>query len=118
MANENGEKSLIVGSYNRKDIAIVQAIQRRLPGYGMDLWLDTQKLVVGAEWLTELEAVILRSRAAVIFKGPYGFGNFQREEVSALFRLHADQELVVIPALLPGASGQECRSVSRQHPSR
>jgi tetratricopeptide (TPR) repeat protein len=49
----------------------VQAIQRRLQGYGMDLWLDTQKLVVGAEWLTELEAGILRSRAAVIFKGPY-----------------------------------------------
>src|SRR5437764_8510149 len=107
MADDKQKKELIFGSYNRKDFEAVQAIRLRLQHHGIDLWLDTQKLVSGTEWMTELEGAILRSRAAVIFKGPHGFGNFQREEVSVLFKLHADQKLLVIPALLPGASGKD-----------
>lgn len=107
MQNENQNKDLIFTSYNRKDLEVVQMISGRLRNQGIDLWLDTQKLLAGSEWLAELEAVILRSRAAVIFKGPHGFGNFQREEISALFKLHADQKLLLIPALLPGASGKD-----------
>lgn len=107
MADENQAQSLIFGSYNRQELEIVQTIKLKLQSRGLDLWLDTQRLLAGREWMAELEAVILRSRAAVIFKGPHGFGNFQREEVSVLFRLHADQKLVVIPALLPGASGKD-----------
>jgi tetratricopeptide (TPR) repeat protein len=107
MEDENKEKDLIFGSYNRKDIRVVQTIQGRLGDQGISLWLDTRELRPGVEWLTAIEAAIRRSRAAVIFKGPEGFGNFQRQEVSALFKLHADKELVVIPALLPGASGKD-----------
>jgi tetratricopeptide (TPR) repeat protein len=107
MSNESTKKDLIFASYNRKDLEVVQTISSRLRNQGIDLWLDTQNLLAGSEWLTELEAVILGSRAAVIFKGPHGFGNFQREEISALFKLHADQKLLLIPALLPGASGKD-----------
>jgi tetratricopeptide (TPR) repeat protein len=107
MPKETAQKDLIFTSYNRKDLEIVQTISGQLRSHGRDLWLDTQNLLAGSEWLAELEAVVLRSRAAVIFKGPYGFGNFQREEVSALFKLHADQNLLLIPALLPGASGKD-----------
>lgn len=107
MPNDSTKKDLIFSSYNRKDLEVVQMISSRLRHQGIDLWLDTQNLLAGSEWLTELEAVILRSRAAVIFKGPHGFGNFQKEEISALFKLHADQKLLLIPALLPGASGKD-----------
>lgn len=107
MPNETTKKDLIFASYNRKDLEVVQVISGQLRHQGIDLWLDTKNLLAGSEWLTELEAVILRSRAAVIFKGPHGFGNFQREEISALFKLHADQKLLLIPALLPGASGKD-----------
>ena len=107
MPNESTKKGLIFSSYNRKDLEVVQMISSRLRHQGIDLWLDTQNLLAGSEWLTELEVVILKSRAAVIFKGPHGFGNFQREEISALFKLHADQKLLLIPALLPGASGKD-----------
>jgi tetratricopeptide (TPR) repeat protein len=106
MAHANQEKSLIFGSYNRRDLEIVQRIKSRLHSRGIDLWLDTEELLAGMEWIDQLESVIHSSRAAVIFKGPYGFGNFQRQEVSVLFNLHADHSLVVIPALLPGASGK------------
>jgi tetratricopeptide (TPR) repeat protein len=106
MPDENTRKHLVFVSYNRKDLKVVQVIGKRLQSCGLDLWLDTQALHPGMEWMTELEDAISRSQAAVIFKGPHGIGSFQREEVSVLFKLHADRQLLLIPVLLPGASGK------------
>jgi len=88
-------------SYNRKDSETAHAIAAQLEQRGVRMWTDRQ-VRPGDTWMDQLGSAIMRARAAIVFKGPNGFGPWQSQEVFELFRRHVETQFMLIPALLPG----------------
>jgi hypothetical protein len=91
-------------SYNSRDDELVNRVAVHLRSSGLSVFLDRWYLVPGESWLQRLEAVLHGCRAAAIFIGPHGLGEWQRrEQYLALDRQAHDSSFRVIPVLLPGA---------------
>src|SRR5882724_3810692 len=67
-------------SYNRKDSETAHAIAAQLEQRGVRMWTDRQ-VRPGDTWMDQLGSAIMRARAAIVFKGPNGFGPWQSQEV-------------------------------------
>jgi hypothetical protein len=91
-------------SHNSRDKLAVEAIGARLRPRGLSVWLDTWELRPGRRWQKDLAEAIERCRAVAVFVGESGLGPWEEPEMeSFLHRAMLDEELPVIPVLLPGA---------------
>lgn len=91
-------------SHNSRDNPAVEAIGASLKARGLSVWLDTWELRPGFRWQQELSKAIERSRAVAVFVGESGLGPWEEPEMeSFLDRAMREEELPVIPVLLPGA---------------
>jgi formylglycine-generating enzyme required for sulfatase activity len=82
----------------------VERVARALQGRGRTVYVDRWYLPPGQPWPQALEQVLLRCGAVATFLGPYGMGDWQRQETYlALDRQKREGGFPVIPVLLAGA---------------
>ena len=99
-------------SHNSRDKPAVEEIAARLRARGLRVWLDKDELQPGLPWQEGLEAGIRASRSGAVFIGRDGMGAWQTPEMRAFLVRARQQELPVIPVLLPG-----CPDSPQQLPS-
>ena len=91
--------------YSHTDRDTVHTLYSRLKKDGVDVWLDSEKLLPGQDWEHEIRAAILRSQAVIVclsrrFNRQKGY---RHEELKIALEkaesLH-DNEIFIIPARL------------------
>lgn len=91
-------------SYNSEDKAAVQNIANQLKQQGIQPWFDQEQMRPGLLAQGSLEAQLRQSKAAAVFIGRHGIGQWQREEIAALVsKAVGDPNYPVIPVFLPDA---------------
>jgi conflict system STAND superfamily ATPase/TIR domain-containing protein len=99
-------------SYNSRDLTAVISVRRLLDERKISAFFDRNQLSAGSRWVSLLENEVGGSRAAVIFIGPHGLGDWQEMEMQlALVRQidekKAGRSFPVIPLILPGATPEK-----------
>ncbi|MEA2623690.1 MAG: hypothetical protein QOH61_2600 [Chloroflexota bacterium] len=90
-------------SHNGKDKPAVTRLAEKLRRNGMRPWLDAWELTPGGRWQEELHAGLQASKSCAYFIGPYGEGDWAREELEAArSRAATDRSFRLFPVLLPG----------------
>lgn len=90
-------------SHNSRDKPVVERVAEKLRRGGIEPWLDKWHLTPGGQWQDELGAALRGCAACAIFVGPYGLGDWVREELAvALDRAAKDRGFRLFLVLLPG----------------
>lgn len=91
-------------SYNSDDRDLVNTIAERfLDEFSLHPYFDSWEMIRGDHWRVALEKGLTQSKVCAIFIGPSGIGPWENRELSAyLDRSVSDNNLRVIPILLPG----------------
>jgi hypothetical protein len=89
-------------AHNGKDKQQVEKIALLLRKHGLNPWLDKNEIPAGRAFLTYMEKGIEQSRSAAIVFGANGVGDWQNIEIQALLIKCLDQDIPLIPVLLPG----------------
>ena len=90
-------------SYNSRDHAAVERVERWLKEQGLSCFLDRRYLVAGTPWPQALEQAIDKSNAVAIFLGSGEMGRWQQREQYLALDRQTTKQLPVIPVLLPGS---------------
>jgi len=91
--------------HNSKDKPEVKRIAEMLMGRGLRPWLDEWSLQPGVAWQPEIEKQFETTKAAAVFLGAYGLGEWQKEEGWAMLSRFKKRECPVIPVFLASAPG-------------
>ena len=91
-------------SHNSKDIAIAKKIANILRSRGFQPWLDQQQLDPGQAWIERMETALEKVSAMIVLIGGNGLGRWQLQEVQVGFQQYVERQMLLIPALLPGAA--------------
>jgi len=89
-------------SHNNRDKPLVEEIAEQLRVRGLRVWLDEWEMRPGVPWQSRLETVVQTARAVAVFVGKAGLGPWQDLETRASLNRSTEEELAVIPVLLPG----------------
>jgi hypothetical protein len=88
-------------AHNKKDKDRVRLIYKLLKDHGGRPWFDEANLQPGSDWLKEIEEGLNRCRAAFVFVGANGYGDFQnRIEARQLFFNMLDRGIPLVPILM------------------
>ena len=102
--------------HSSQDKPAVREIARRLRARGVLPWLDEWELPPGKEWLGLVEKALRQVRATLVFLGPGGLGDWQREEVWVAKQHSVATGKPLIPVVLPGVVGEpELPDFLRKH---
>ena len=93
-------------SHNSNDKPAVITLAEALKSRDLRPWLDIWDLPPGRPWQEELEKILKTIPAAAVLVGHDGLGPWENTEMRALLSECAEQDLPVIPVLLPGATAQ------------
>lgn len=93
-------------SFHNRDRDVVRLVAGSLRKKGIHAWMDEDELRPGLPWQDGLQDAISASKAAAVFLGQHGFGDWQRVEVRVLLDRMAHDGLAVIPILLPGSPAE------------
>ncbi len=90
--------------YSHADKEAVQDLYTRLTKAGVKVWLDTQVLMPGQDWKTEIRRAILKSEAVIVclsrqFNKPKGYRH-QELKIALERAVLFPDELLVIPVRL------------------
>ncbi len=98
-------------SYNSKDQAAAEVIQKSLAATGVRVWLDTE--LHAGQITPQLNRIFACASAAMILVGKHGLGPWQEAELEALLELRGGdgKELQLVPVALPDAN-LECLPAS------
>jgi tetratricopeptide (TPR) repeat protein len=66
------------------------------------VWMDEGQIDPGARWMKELQKIIAKAPASIIFLGPHGLGRWQEPEIEACIGQSVDRGTPVVPVPLPG----------------
>jgi SAM-dependent methyltransferase len=91
-------------SYNRRNKPVAEEIGGWLSGQRLRVWLDMWNLRPGFPWQVGIEQGVLASRAAAVLVGAGGLGKWQSSEVQTFIRRSKEEQVPVIPVLLPGCA--------------
>jgi hypothetical protein len=99
------DKAQIFLSYAREDEAKVKALYRELTEAGLNIWMDTERLVPGQQWPSEIERALKHSDVVIICLSHVSIqkrGFMQRELKKTLDRLQEklETDIYLIPARL------------------
>jgi hypothetical protein len=90
-------------SYNSQDRSAVEELYRRLKDAGLEPYLDSSEVLGGRPPVRELGLALVECKTCVVFLGPSGLGDWQKEELQIAIDLRTrDKEFHVVPVLLPG----------------
>jgi formylglycine-generating enzyme required for sulfatase activity len=91
-------------AHNSVDKPLVREISARLRERGLNPWLDEEQILAGELFQEEIQKAIPNIKSAAIIIGVEGLGRWQIIELHTLISQFIDQEIKVIPVLLPGVS--------------
>ena len=91
--------------YSHTDRDTVHTLYSRLKKDGVDVWLDSEKLLPGQDWEHEIRAAILRSQAVIVclskcFNKQMGYRHEELKIALEKAALFPDGEIFIIPARL------------------
>jgi hypothetical protein len=91
--------------HSHADRAAVHALYARLKKYGVDAWLDKEKLLAGEDWAFEIRKAILKSDVVIacLSKGFNKQKGFRHEELKIALEkvnLIPEDEIFIIPVRL------------------
>ena len=92
-------------AHNSVDKPQVRAIAKELKRRGLKPWLDEEQIPPGRSFQQEIEQAIPLVKSAAIFIGSEGLGRWQVWELRSLISQCVEEEIPVIPVLLPGVDG-------------
>ena len=91
-------------AHNSVDKPLVREISARLRERGLNPWLDEEQILAGELFQEEIQKAIPNIKSAAIIFGVSGLGKWQVIELHTLISQFIEQEIKVIPVLLPGVS--------------
>lgn len=94
-------------AHNTLDKDLVIRIYRRLSDEGLNAWLDSEQIPPGRWFQEVIQRAISTVKTAAIFIGPRGIGRWQTLELRSFVSRCVDEDVPVIPVLLPGAKWPE-----------
>lgn len=101
-------------AHNADDAPVVLEVCRILRHHGLRPWVDMEQIQPGT-WVQEgLEAAIRAVKTAAVFLGPQGVGRWQMLETRALTERCVNENIPVIPVLLPGRDVLPCELIFLQ----
>jgi hypothetical protein len=89
-------------SHNSRNKPDVRKLKARLVAEGLTVWLDEDELRPGISVQKSLEAGIRSSKTIVVVVGADGIGPWEDKEIRGALQLAANDDLPIIPVLLPG----------------
>lgn len=89
-------------AHSKLDKFHVELINQELKRRGIKTWLDKEQIPPGRWFQDVIQQAILSSKTAAIFVGDKGLGKFEIIELRSLISRCLEQEIPVIPVLLPG----------------
>ncbi len=87
--------------HNSKDKPLIIKIADGLEQLELTPWIDRRNIDPGEEFQTAIEQAIPRTKSAAIFFGLHGVGQWQKEEINALYREKVNRKIILVPILLP-----------------
>jgi hypothetical protein len=76
-----GRRPRVFLSYAREDAVACAEYRRRLELAGLDVWIDSSRLVGGERWDERIRGALQASDFAVVLVSPHTFDGYQREEL-------------------------------------
>ena len=105
-------------SYSSEDRSTARDLYRLLSDAGIKVWFDEVALVPGTRWDTVLRNAIAKSSMILMLIGARPPGKWQTVEFrSVLDRASFDDELRIVPVLLPGSSVENLPPALRAYQS-
>ena len=89
-------------AHNSVDKPQVRAIADELKKRGLNPWLDEEEIAPGRSFQEEIQQAISKVKSAAIFIGEKGLGRWQSVELESFTEQFVDENIPVIPVLLPG----------------
>jgi len=90
-------------AHNSADKKAVESIAAYLRKKGVRVWLDKEQIAPGRFFQDVLQEHLPRCRSALIFIGRAGVGRWQTVEIRTLMTRCVEQNIPILPVLLPGA---------------
>ncbi|MFN6487945.1 MULTISPECIES: TIR domain-containing protein, partial [unclassified Nostoc] len=91
-------------SHNSKDKPLIEAIANQLRQRGLNPWLDKQEILAGKSFQDAIQEGIQQAKSAAIFISLNGLGKWQLQELRSLNSRFVNEDLPLIPVLLPGVT--------------
>jgi len=91
-------------AHNSVDKLAVQKIAAYLRKNGLTPWLDKEQIAPGRFFQDAIQEHLPRCKSALIFIGRAGVGRWQTVEIRSLMSRCVEQNIPIIPVLLPGAA--------------
>ncbi|MDZ8259606.1 SAV_2336 N-terminal domain-related protein [Nostoc sp. ChiQUE01b] len=90
--------------HNTQDKPLVEAIAKQLRQRGLNPWLDNKEIRAGKSFQYAIQEGIQQVKSAAIFISLNGLGKWQLEELRSLNSRFVNENLPLIPVLLPGVT--------------
>ena len=94
-------------AHNSEDKNAVEEIGKRLRQRGINFWLDKEQIPPGRWFQDVIQQVIPKVKSAAIFIGSHGLGRWEVVELRTFVSQCVEQNLPVIPVLLPGVTVED-----------
>ncbi len=91
-------------AHNSKDKSQVITIAEALKTYGINPWLDVEQIPPGRWFQKMIQQEIYKVKSAAIIVGLEGLGKWEIVELRAFLQQCVENEIPVIPVLLPGVT--------------
>lgn len=91
-------------AHNSADKEIVRFVANGLRDRGLKPWLDEEQIVAGQFFTDVIQRAIGQVKSAAIFISPNELGKWQLLELRAFISVLVENDLTVIPVVLPGGS--------------
>jgi WD40 repeat protein len=92
--------------HSNHDKPAVREVARRLKERGILPWLDEWELPPGKKWLPLVEKALGQVRATLVFFGPSGLGEWQKEEIDVAIEHSVKTGKPLVPVVLSGVVGE------------
>lgn len=89
-------------AHNSLDKPLVREIAKKLEQRGLKAWLDEQQIPPGRSFQDEVQQAIPVVKSAAVFIGSQGLGRWQSWELKVFISQCVENNIPVIPVLLPG----------------
>ncbi|MGK7948160.1 MAG: toll/interleukin-1 receptor domain-containing protein [Xenococcaceae cyanobacterium] len=89
-------------AHNSVDKPKIRAIAKKLKQRGLKPWLDEEQIAPGELFQDAIQKAIPQIKSAAICIGSNEIGQWQRIELPTLISQFVNEDILVIPVLLPG----------------
>ena len=89
-------------AHNSQDKPQIREIYQALKQRGINPWLDEEEIPPGTPFLEEIQKAITLVKTVAVFMGPKDLGRWQVIEMQTAIRRFVENDIKVIPVLLPG----------------